>query len=120
MGYFEDLGLKTLVSVPAIRPGPRSELNTLDRLDSVHLSQKVLPKPPSKFVPIFPALLLLSIVCQSIPYTSIISVLFKRQGGILGLHSQIMASSAPQLYKDLMFANAMRRFTNIEVLRKTP
>ena len=35
MGHFEDLedlGLKTSVSVLGIRPGPRSELKTLDRL----------------------------------------------------------------------------------------
>ena len=35
MGNFkdlEDLGLKTSVSVLGIRPGPRSELKTLDRL----------------------------------------------------------------------------------------
>ena len=38
MGHFEDLedlGLKTSVSVLGIRPGPRSELKTLDRLVEV-------------------------------------------------------------------------------------
>ena len=38
MGHFEDLedlGFKTSVSVLGIRPGPRSELKTLDRLVTI-------------------------------------------------------------------------------------
>ena len=43
MGHFEDLedlGLKTSVSVLGIRPGPRSELKTLDRLAHTPSSRK--------------------------------------------------------------------------------
>ena len=42
MGHFEDLedlGLKTSVSVLGIRPGPRSELKTLDMLTGADLKQ---------------------------------------------------------------------------------
>ena len=58
MGHFkdlEDLGLKTSVSVLGLRPGPRSELKTLDRLvtcdgDVMHLIASAPVKAGGAFI----------------------------------------------------------------------